>query len=85
MTPSHKVPFTNRSTVTRSLPGISSSTAESMAAYSQPIPTPVKKRKNEKLKSPQCLWKRNRLVPIRTSFGDLDDGLGWIGGSTAEG
>ncbi len=46
--PSQKVELTMRSTVPRTLPGMSSSTAELMAAYSPPMPRPVKKRQKEK-------------------------------------
>ena len=43
--PSQYEPLTSRSTVPRTRAGISSSMAELMAAYSPPMPMPVKKRK----------------------------------------
>jgi len=46
--PTQKVPLTSRSTVPRTLPGMSSSTAELMAAYSPPMSRPVMKRKMAK-------------------------------------
>lgn len=42
--PSQKEPFTTRSTVPRTRAGMSSSIAELIAAYSPPMPAPVKNR-----------------------------------------
>ena len=46
--PSQKEPLMIRSTVPRTRAGISSSIAELMAAYSPPMPAPVKKRQMKK-------------------------------------
>ena len=43
--PSQKLPFTARSTHPRTRAGMSSSIAELIAAYSPPIPSPVRNRK----------------------------------------
>lgn len=45
--PSQKLPLMMRSTRPRYLLGISSSIAELMAAYSPPMPKPVRKRKTK--------------------------------------
>jgi hypothetical protein len=47
--PSQKVPLMARSTLPRRRAGISSSIAEFTAAYSPPIPAPVRKRQTVKL------------------------------------
>jgi hypothetical protein len=46
--PSQKEPLMIRSTVPRTRAGISSSIAELIAAYSPPMPAPVKKRQSPK-------------------------------------
>lgn len=47
MAPSQKLPLMMRSTRPRYLLGMSSSMAELIAAYSPPMPKPVKKRKTQ--------------------------------------
>jgi len=49
MMPAQKVALIQRSTRPRSRAGTSSSTAELMAAYSPPMPAPVRTRKRVKL------------------------------------
>ena len=44
--PSQKLPLTARSTQPRTRAGMSSSIAELIAAYSPPMPKPVRKRKS---------------------------------------
>ena len=47
--PSHQLPLIARLVCPRQRAGMSSSMAELIAAYSPPMPAPVKKRKNMKL------------------------------------
>ena len=61
--PSQKVALMPRSTWPRTRPGMSSSTAELMAAYSPPIPAPVSARK--KLKLPKLQENAVAAVAVR--------------------
>ena len=65
--PSQKVPLIARSAQPRTRAGISSSMAELIAAYSPPIPAPVRKRKTAKLRKSHEKAVRNAATRYRPS------------------